>query len=142
MGTENQDIRWVQRFDNYSKALFQLENAVELSHERDLTALEKQGLIQAFEFTHELAWKMLKDFLKEKGNQEIYGSKDAVREAFKNDIIENGQVWMDMILSRNQSSHTYNQDTADEIVNAITSLYFGAFLKLKATFSRYKKELN
>ncbi len=79
---ENKEIRWIQRFDNYSKALLQLNNATELANERELSELEKQGLIQAFEFTHELAWNTLKDFLIDLGNKDIYGSKDATREAF------------------------------------------------------------
>jgi len=53
------DIRWQQRFANYKKALRQLQSAVELSDQRELSQLEKQGVIQAFEFTHELAWNVL-----------------------------------------------------------------------------------
>ncbi len=121
---ENKDIRWVQRFDNYSKALVQLKNAIELANERELSELEKQGLIQAFEFTHELAWNALKDFLTGRGNKEIYGSKDATREAFKYGLIINGEIWMDMIRSRNKTSHTYNEETASEIINAVVNDYF------------------
>ncbi len=124
---KQQDIRWVQRFENYKKAFQQLENAVEIANSRPLSELEKQGLIQAFEFTHELAWKTLKDFLYEKGNKEIYGSKDAVKEAFKYNILANGEVWMDMIQSRNKTSHTYNEDTAGEILDAIINKYFYEF---------------
>ena len=127
---ENQDTRWVQRFNNYKKALNQLKNAVELSKTRKLSDLEEQGLIQAFEFTHELAWKTLKDFLNYKGNQEIYGSKDATRESFKYNIIEEGEIWMSMIQSRNKITQTYNEETADEIVKAILTDYFSEFVKL------------
>ena len=67
------DIRWIQRLSNYAKALKRLKDAVELEKERPLSNLEKQGLIQAFEFTHELAWKTLKDLLEHRGNSEIYG---------------------------------------------------------------------
>ena len=100
------DIRWIQRFHNYQKALSQLQAGIELLRERELTNLEKQGLIHAFEFTHELAWKTLKDFLLHRGNPEIYGSRDATREAFKANLIEAGQIWMEMIESRNITSHT------------------------------------
>ena len=120
---ENKDIRWIQRLDNYSKALSHLSNAVELANFRDLSDLEAQGFIQVFEFTHELAWSTLKDFLYYKGNKEIYGARDAYRAAFKYGIITKGDVWMDMIKSRNKSSHTYNQETADEIINAILTTY-------------------
>ncbi len=124
---ENLDIRWIQRFDNYTKALTQLKSAVELANERDLSELEKQGLIQSFEYTHELAWKTIKDFLNEKGNKEIYGSKDATREAFKYELIDDGEIWMDMIKSRNDTSHTYNEETANEIARAIKNYYYSAF---------------
>ena len=124
---ENLDIRWIQRFDNYTKALTQLKSAVELANERDLSELEKQGLIQSFEYTHELAWKTIKDFLNEKGNKEIYGSKDATREAFKYELIDDGEIWMDMIKSRNDTSHTYNEETANEIAREIKNYYFSAF---------------
>src|SRR5665647_1986066 len=67
------DIRWIQRFNNYNKALNQLQEAVELMKNRELTRLEKQGVVQAFEYTHELAWKSLKDFLEDRGNTDIYG---------------------------------------------------------------------
>lgn len=77
------DVRWKQRFSNYKKALSQLEAAVKLSQQRALTPLEKQGVIQAFEFTHELAWNVLKDFLEDQGEQRIKGSKDATRAALK-----------------------------------------------------------
>ena len=87
----NPDIRWQQRFANYKKALQQLQSAVDLSKQRALSQLEKQGVIQAFEFTHELAWNMLKDFLRDQGNQNIKGSKDATREAFKVELICDGE---------------------------------------------------
>lgn len=107
-----EDVRWIQRFNNFNKALAQLREAVELAQMRPLTKLEEQGLIQSFEYTPELAWKTLKDFLEERGAQNIYGSKDATREAFNAGLIENGDVWMDMIKDRNLSSRTYDESTA------------------------------
>lgn len=126
----NNDIRWMQRFENYKKAFSQLKEAMELMDVRELSKLEKQGTIQAFEYTHELAWKMLKDFLEYKGNTDIYGSKDAVRNSFKLGIIENGDYWMQMIKSRNLTSHTYDESTADEIIFLIKDMYFEEFEKL------------
>jgi nucleotidyltransferase substrate binding protein (TIGR01987 family) len=122
-----QDIRWQQRFNNYTKALAQLTEAVTLAQQRSLSKLEEQGLIQAFEFTHELAWKTLKDFLENRGVQDLYGSRDVTRHAFKVGLIEKGQVWMDMIQSRNLTSHTYNEETAAQIAAAIRSDYFSEF---------------
>lgn len=91
------DVRWQQRFASYKKALAQLKDAVTLSKQRPLSQLEKQGVIQAFELTHELAWNVLKDFLQDQGNQNIKGSKDATREAFKVALITDGEQWMAMI---------------------------------------------
>jgi len=124
------DIRWQQRFSNYKKALQQLGDAVALSENRELSDLEKQGMIQAFEFTHELAWTTLKDFLEYKGQKDIYGSKDASRKAFSLGIVEDGEGWMDMIQSRNKTSHTYNRETAEEIVTAVTMSYYKLFIGL------------
>jgi len=121
------DIRWKQRFESYKKALARLDSAVTLAQTRTLSELEQQGLVQAFEFTHELAWKLLKDFLEDRGNTGVFGSKDAVREAFNSGIIGNGEIWMDMIVKRNLSSHTYNQSTADEITDTILRSYISEF---------------
>lgn len=118
---KNQDIRWIQRFFNFSRALTQLIGAVELANQRQLSALEQQGMIQSFEFTHELSWKVLIDYLKDRGVAQLYGSKDAVREAFKADLIAEGEVWMEMIRDRNQSSHTYNLEIAEEIAERISA---------------------
>ena len=121
------DIRWHQRFSNYNKALAQLAKAVKLSKERALSDLEQQGIIQAFEYTHELAWNTMKDYFEYQGDSSIKGSRDATRAAFKAEIITNGEDWMDMIRSRNKTNHTYNQETADEIYKAIVDHYYEAF---------------
>lgn len=131
-----QDIRWQQRFSNYTKALAQLQQAVELAQQRPLSRLEEQGLIQAFEFTHELAWNTLKDFLEDRGVQNLYGSKDVTRQAFQVGLIENGQTWMNMIQSRNLTSHTYDEATAAKISAAIRSNYFQEFELLRRQLSK------
>ena len=129
-----QDIRWIQRYNHFAQAFKQLEKAVELSRQRPLTELEEQGMIQAFEYTHEMAWNVLKDFLEEKqGLRNLYGSKDSTREAFKRGLLENGEVWMDMIKSRNLSSHTYNSDIASSIALAIVEDYHAEFKQLLET---------
>lgn len=135
-----QDTRWMQRFHNYKKAFKQLEEAVELMEKRELTNLEKQGVIQAFEYTHELAWKTLKDFLENRGNTDIYGSRDATKEAFALGIIRNGQDWMQMIKSRNITSHTYDEGTADEIIALIKNSYFKAFEDLRIKMNEFQRE--
>ena len=128
------DLRWKQRFDNFRKAFQTLVGAVNLTKIRALSDLESQGMIQGFEFTHELAWCVLKDYLEHKGFTGIVGSRDATRLAFKNGLIEDGDVWMNMIKARNQTSHTYNESTATQITTDITENFFPAFEKLAATF--------
>ena len=130
-----QDVRWKQRFHNYTKAFQALTEAVELSQHRSLTALEQQGLIQSFEFTHELAWKMLKDYLEYQGISNVVGSRDASRFAFQNALINDGEVWMQMIVARNQTSHTYNIKIAQAVVDSVLSQFYPAFNQLAIKFS-------
>lgn len=125
--THSENSRWIQRFSNYQKALNALRQAVKLAEQRALTDLEKQGLIQGFEFTHELYWKTLKDFFKAKGRTDIYGSKDATREGFQDGLLQYGDIWMEMVESRNLSSHTYNNEISDEIVHKILTSYYQLF---------------
>lgn len=131
------DIRWQQRLQNFSLALKQLESAVTLAKSKSLSDLEKQGTIQAFEFTHELAWNVLKDYFEYQGNAAITGSRDATREAFQKAIIAKGDVWMEMIKSRNKTSHTYNKSVADEIVGKILNDYFQAFLDFESKMKSF-----
>lgn len=137
----NPDIRWRQRLQSFRKAFAQLSKAAATAGERELTELEQQGLIQAFEFTHELAWNTMKDFLKSRGTTtRLYGAKDATREAFAQGLIEDGDDWMAMIESRNQTSHAYNEEIADQIASAVLSLYFPAFNEFLHTFSALEEE--
>ncbi len=131
-----QDIRWQQRFTNYLSALTALTEAVDLSRQRALSNLEQQGLIQAFEFTHELAWKVLKDYLEYQGIVDIVGSRDASRLAFQNGLVEDGDAWMKMIEARNLTSHTYNLAVAQVVVQSILVRFYPAFVLLAARFER------
>ena len=130
-----QDVRWIQRFDNFQRALLVLERGVRLAAERDLSELEQQGLIQGFEFTHELAWNLLKDYLNHQGIAAIVGSRDATRLAFQNGLINDGETWMEMIRSRNQSSHTYNLELARAIARDVSDRFFPAFSALCEHFA-------
>lgn len=132
--TETPDIRWKQRFQNYTHALQTMRRAMDLNAQRPLSELEQQGLIQGFEFTHELAWNVLKDFLRDKGISDLIGSRDATRAAFKNGLIEDGEAWMDMIKARNQTLHTYNLELAQKISADITTRYFPAFVAFEVRF--------
>lgn len=130
----NTDIRWKQRLRNFEQAMTSLTAAVQLSKTRELSDLEKQGLIQSFEFTHELAWNLLKDYFEYQGNPQITGSRDASREAFQKGLIKNGEAWMEMIQSRNQTSHTYNKQVANAVTQKIVDLYTNEFILLAERF--------
>lgn len=132
---ESQNVRWIQRFQNYSKALSQLEEFLEKGN---LNKFEEQGLIQSFEYNYELAWNVIKDFYENQGETNIQGSRDAFRLAFKRGLIKDGEGWMDMIKSRALTSHTYNLETAAEIVLKITDKYFYLFKALHLTLSNQK----
>jgi len=134
-------VRWKLRYNNFIKALQTLRKAAELSERRDLSELEIQGLIQGFEFTHELAWNVLKDYLEEQGFVSIIGSKNATREAFKNNLISDGDAWMDMIKARNLTSHTYNPGVAENIAKDILTRFYPAFVGMERCFGRlYEQE--
>ena len=118
-----------------------MSEASALAKARELSDLERQGLIQAFEFTHELAWNTLKDFLTARGNSDkLYGSRDATRAAFAAELIADGEAWMKMIEHRNETSHTYNDDVAGKIMAAVQTLYVPAFEAFHRRFLELEKE--
>ena len=116
-------IRWQQRLQNFRAAFNELNEAVSLNNERGLSKLEEQGLIQAFEYTYELAWNTLKDFYQYQGETGIQGSRDTLRLAFERGMVEEGDQWMEMIKSRTLTSHTYNRETARLIADQILNHY-------------------
>lgn len=128
-----QDIRWVQRLQNWNRALAQLDKFMQ---REELNELEEQGLIQSFEYNHELAWKTLKDFLEDQGYDELFGSKNVTRKAVESGVIKRGAVWMEMIKSRNLSSHTYNEEVTQKIITAIVDDYFEALCEANQTLNK------
>lgn len=134
----NADIRWIQRLDNYNKALSKLTDAVQLDKTKELSELEKQGLIQSFEYTHELAWKVMKDYFVFQGNTEITGSRDATRQAFKANLIEDGDNWLKMVHNRNLTSHTYNEETSEEIYENIVTIFYPLFVLFQNKMNQLK----
>lgn len=150
-----QTPRWYQRLANFSSALVKLRNNVSFISryhpDVDLadvnTGLEtlvsindifKQGIIQSFEFTHELAWNVMKDFATDQGITAIRGSKDATRYAAQVNLIADGHLWMHMIQSRNQSTHTYDEETATRILVEIIRRYMAAFLLFEQKMQEIK----
>jgi len=130
------DIRWHQRLNNFSKALAQLEKFI---NKGELNELEKQGLIQAFEYNYELAWNTIKDFYENQGETDIQGSRDVIRLAFKRGLIREGETWMEMLKDRNRTSHTYNEEIVNEIVENIISKYYILFVELNRILKKMKK---
>ncbi len=129
-----QDIRWKQRFQNFDKAMTHLVAALT---KKDLSDLEKAGVIQIYEFTFELAWKTLTDFLEGKEVVVKY-PRDTIKEAFKYELIEDGDLWIDMLDKRNLMAHTYDEATAALAFKLIDEKYFNALKQVNVSF---KKEL-
>jgi nucleotidyltransferase substrate binding protein (TIGR01987 family) len=135
------DIRWIQRFNNFSKALAQLKEVVDAAKQRELSKLEALGAVHIFEYTHELAWKTLKDFLENRGVTNLFISpKDITRAAFKSSLLENGEIWMQMIESRKLIAHAYYEEIASEITSAVIGSYFFEFEKLQTTLVVFKQQ--
>ena len=133
---EEKDIRWVQRFSNYRKALAQLGKAVgivsELKGRGDEDMLMEEGLIQRYEYTHELAWKTMKDYAEYQGLSDIVGSRDAIRQTLQSGLISDDR-WMDSIRDRTLTSHNYDDDTAQAIVSNIINVYYPLFVEYEKT---------
>ena len=123
----NSEVRWRQRFSNYKKAFEQLTKFVEKG---DLNEFEKQGIIQCFEYTYELAWNTLKDFLEDQGYS-IIGPRAAITKAFEVGLIEDGHLWLKMLTNRNLSSHTYDEELTNEIVGFIYNSAYNLFSEIK-----------
>jgi len=121
--------RWKERLKSYSKALFQLESALQ---QKQFSVLEKDGVIKRFEFTFELAWKTLQDKLYDEGYLTTKGPKPVIKQAFKNGMITDGQAWMDMLTDRNNSTHLYDESAAISIFDRIQITYFKLLQELKS----------
>lgn len=133
---DKQEIRWVQRLDSFRKAFRRMKEAVKSVSIYSVKTIESEllldALIQRYEFTHELAWKLMKDYLEYMGISRIVGSRDAIRYALQNGLIDDDR-WMDSIVDRNITSHNYDQEIAIEIAGRIISIYqplFDKFLQV------------
>lgn len=139
MEEQEKDIRWIQRLSNYKKALGQLQRFIDKG---DLSELEEQGLIQAFEYTFELAWNLIKDYYTHQGVTKIQGSRDAFKIAFNRGLISRGEIWMKMVDDRIQSVHTYDEARASKISKAVFEYYHPLFLDLKSAMDSISEEGN
>lgn len=127
----NEDIRWKQRFQNYSKALYHLETALQIPHP---DFIQKAGIIQFFEMSFELAWNLVKDYLEEQGFVDVKSPRSALKKAFEIGIIDSGHNWMDLILDRNLTAHTYDEQKATEMELLIRNKYFPLLKNLENSF--------
>ena len=118
--TEEHDIRWRQRLEHFEKAYAELDEACQ---KKTYSKLERGGLIQAFEFTFELAWKTLQDLLLARA-YDVRGPRPVIEQAFQDGLIEDGETWMKMLRSRNLTTHTYHEQTAQEIADSIKTHYW------------------
>jgi len=131
------EVRWQQRFSSFEKAFRQLERFLSKT---ELNEMEGQGLIKAFEYTYELSWKTLQDLLMEKGYKDIIGPRPVIEQSFQDGYIKNGKEWLKMHISRNLTSHTYNEETAKEVIKEIRNTYFGLLNDLFSTFEKEKNK--
>ena len=131
----NKDIRWIQRFQNFDRAFLLLRSALEERGLEQMSELEKEGLIQRFEYSYELAWKTMKDYLEEQGTIiNPVTPRNVIKEAFSAQIIADGQVWVDMMLYRNLLAHTYDFSKFKEVLDAVVGRYLDAQEQLHEWF--------
>lgn len=129
--------RWELRFKSFGKAYTLLGEAVQTAQNREMSLLEKEGVIQRFEYTWELAWKTLKDYLQSQGTQlESITPRTTLREAFKANLIKGGDIWMQALDTRNQMAHTYSIKIFEESIKLILTEYYQLFTELYSSFKK------
>ena len=125
------DIRWIQRFNNFNKALNSLVKAIDEYNKDNTNEVVRVGMIKFFEMTYELAWNTMKDYYENQGETGIQGSKDAIKLSFSRGLITDAQKWFDMVESRKLSVHTYDEETANEVAGDISGTYKNLFIQLQ-----------
>ena len=128
------EIRWKQRFENFDKSYKLLKK---YSNQEITTELERAGIIQFFEMTFELAWKVLKDYLESEGYM-VKSQRETVKQAFQIGLIDNGHIWIDALSNRNLTTHTYDEKLATKMTSEILNAYLPELDKL---YNKLSKEL-
>ncbi len=134
---ENNDIRWHQRYQNYTKALGYLEQALQI---QSPDIVQKAGIIQFFEMSFELAWNLVKDYLEAQGFVDVKSPRGALKKAFEMNILENGHDWMDLLQDRNLTAHTYDEQKATDLQQLIQNKYFPLLQALHNSFKQKMDE--
>mgnify|MGYP002860247249 FL=1 len=129
---EGKQPKWLERLSIFSNAVARLAEVIELRKQRPLNQFECDSLIKRFEFSYEMAWKLMMSYEKENGITELLGSKDVVRQAYRMSLIENGEAWLEMIDDRNKTSHLYDEEMAADVIDEIVNTYYALFFELKS----------
>lgn len=130
------EVRWMQRFEHFEKALGQLHGAVQRYEQDEFDIVIRAGVIQMYEFTFELGWKTIKDYLKEQGI-EVSFPAEVIRSAFQAGIVRDAELWLEGLKDRNRTSHIYDEETALVIAKNIT----GTYMKILDECSTFFKKL-
>lgn len=136
-----EENRWLQRFQNYQRALTHLDQAIKATEDKaidEFTDLEIQGTIKCFEMVFDLSWKVLQDYFEEQGYEIGKGPKHNIQQAFKDNLITDGEGWVKMLDSRNKAAHAYDSDMATEILEKIRERYYALFDDLDKVLTRIK----
>jgi nucleotidyltransferase substrate binding protein (TIGR01987 family) len=134
---ENRDIRWQQRFQNFTKSMNYLEQALQIENP---DIVQKAGIIQFFEMSFELAWNLIKDYLEEQGFADVKSPRGALKKAFEMNILENGHDWMDLLQDRNLTAHTWDEQKATDMEQLINHKYFPLLKELHNSFKQKSDE--
>jgi nucleotidyltransferase substrate binding protein (TIGR01987 family) len=122
--------KWIERLEVYQNAVSRLNEVISLREHRPLSQFECDSLVKRFEFTYEMAWKLLMSYEKDNGISELQGSRDVIRRAFAMSIIENGEAWLEMVDDRNKTSHLYDEEMVADVIDEIVHTYYPLFVEL------------
>ena len=128
---EERKPKWGERLTTYQNAIDRLTEVITLSRQHPLNQFERDSLVKRFEFSYEMAWKLMMSYEKDNGIIEILGSKDVIRQAFRLSIVKNGEAWLEMVDARNRTSHLYDEEMATDAADEIIHTYYPLLVELR-----------
>ena len=128
---EERKPKWGERLSTYQNAIDRLTEVITLSRQHPLNQFERDSLVKRFEFSYEMAWKLMMSYEKDNGITEILGSKDVIRQAFRLSIVKNGEAWLEMVDARNRTSHLYDEAMATDAADEIIHTYYPLLVELR-----------